>query len=94
VALRMPDHPVPLGVAAELGRPITGTSANRSGQPDLLTLDAAVAELGSQVDYIVRCGPAPRGVPSTVVDVTTGEPRLLRPGGVPLQQILRAANSK
>jgi L-threonylcarbamoyladenylate synthase len=94
VALRMPDHPVPLGVAAELGRPITGTSANRSGQADLLTLDAVVAELGSQVDYIVRCGPAPCGVPSTVVDVTTGEPRLLRPGGVPLQQILRAAHGR
>lgn len=94
VALRMPDHPVPLGVAAELRRPITGTSANRSGQADLLTPDAVAAELGSQVDYIVRCGPAPRGVPSTVVDVSTGEPRLLRAGAIPLQQILRAAHSR
>jgi L-threonylcarbamoyladenylate synthase len=94
VALRMPNHPVPLGVARELGRPITGTSANRSGRPDLLTLEAVVVELGDQVDYIVRCGPAPLGAPSTVVDVTTGTPRLLRLGALPFQQVLQASTGR
>lgn len=90
VALRMPDHSVPLHLARELSRPISGTSANLSGEPDLLTLGSLEDELGDLVDYIVRCGPEPRGVPSTLVDVTSGAPRLLRQGALPFDQILEA----
>jgi len=89
VAVRMPDHPVPLALATELSRPITGTSANLSGAPNLLSLDAVVAELGNKVDYIVRCGPAPQGIGSTIIDLTTCAPRLLRHGAVPFQQVLQ-----
>lgn len=90
VAVRMPDHWVPAALAAGLGRPITGTSANRSGAADALTVAAVEAQLGPQVDYIVRCGPVPRGIPSTVVDVTTETPRLVRPGALSFDQVLKA----
>ena len=87
VAVRMPGHNAPLALARQLGRPITGTSANRSGQQDLLTLDAVEAELGGEVDYIIKAGPAPRGVPSTVIDLTAGAPCLVRLGSLPFEEI-------
>jgi L-threonylcarbamoyladenylate synthase len=90
VAARIPGHWVPQELSALLGRPITGTSANYSGGPDLLTLEEIELQLGHLVDYIVRCGPVPQGVPSTVVDVTAGKPRLLREGAIPFNEILRA----
>src|SRR5918992_190053 len=86
VAIRRPAHWVPLHLTVELGRPITGTSANRSGGPDLLTLEEIEAQLSHLVDCIVRCGPAPQGIASTVVDVTTGAPRLLRQGAIPFEE--------
>ena len=88
VAVRMPDHPIPLTLARELGRPVTGTSANRSGEPDLLTVEAVEAHLDGKVDYIFRCGPAPAGVASTVVDVTTGTARLVREGALPFAAVV------
>ena len=88
VAVRMPDHWVPLALAEELGRPITGTSANLSGRGDLLTLDEVAATLGREVDYIIKCGPAPSGVASTVVDVTTETPQLVREGALPFDEVL------
>ena len=90
VAVRMPDHRIPLALTECLGGPITGTSANLSGDPDLLTLETVSAGLGDQVDYIIRIGPAPGGTPSTVVDVTKGSPRLLRQGALPFPAVLAA----
>lgn len=91
VAVRMPDHPVALEIIRRLDRPITGTSANRSGQQDLLDYDAVRAELAKDVDYIVQSGPQPKGAPSTVVDLTTEVPKLLRQGALPMDEILREA---
>ena len=88
VAVRMPNHPVPLALAAGLGRPITGTSANRSGQADLLSREDVLDQLGDQVGYVVRGGPSPAGVASTVIDLTAGEPRLLREGALPFHRVL------
>ena len=88
VAVRMPDHPVPLAVTQRLGHPITGTSANRSGEPDPISAAGVEQQLGGQVDQIIRCGPAPKGMPSTVVDVTSGAPVLLREGAIPFDEIL------
>ena len=91
VAVRMPDHLVPLALARRLGRPITGTSANLSGQPDLLDLSALETQLGGLVDYIIQAGPVPAGTPSTIVDVTGDAPQLLREGAISLQEILETA---
>ena len=88
VAVRMPDHHVPLAITRELGKPITGTSANRSGQRDLLTLEAIKTKLGGEVDLIMRSGPPPGGIPSTVIDVTSGNPRLVRAGALDFDEIV------
>ena len=90
VAVRMPSHPVPLELARRLGRPITGTSANLSGQPDLLDLDALESQLGHLVDHIIQVGPVPLGTASTGVDITGDAPRLLREGAIPLKEVLEA----
>ena len=90
VAVRMPAHEVTLALIQELSRPITGTSANRSGRPDLLTLEAVKAQLGDLVDYVISSGPTPNGMPSTVVDVTGNEPQLLRQGALPFHEVLAA----
>jgi L-threonylcarbamoyladenylate synthase len=91
VAVRMPAHRIPLALARRLGRPITGTSANLSGQPDLLDLDSIQSQLGNLVDYIIRAGPPPEGTGSTVVDITGDEPRLLREGSISLEEIMETA---
>ena len=88
VAVRMPAHRIPLALARRLGRPITGTSANLSGSPDLLDLDSIERQLGNLVDYIMRSGPPPEGTGSTVVDITRNEPRLLREGTISLEEIM------
>ena len=91
VAVRMPAHRIPLALARRLGRPITGTSANLSGQPDLLDLDSIENQLGNLVDYIIRSGPPPEGTGSTVVDITRNKPRLLREGSISLKEIMETA---
>ncbi len=90
VAVRMPAHRIPLALARQLGRPITGTSANLSGQPDLMDLASLENQLGSLVDLIMRSGPVPEGTASTVIDITGDEPRLLREGVLPLVEIMEA----
>ncbi|MCH8801011.1 MAG: threonylcarbamoyl-AMP synthase [Chloroflexi bacterium] len=89
VAVRMPGHPVPIQLIDGLGGPITGTSANISGDADLLTLAELTDQIGSRVDYIVKSGPVPEGKASTVIDITSGHPKLLRDGAIPFERLLR-----
>lgn len=88
VAVRMPDHPVPLELMRGLEGPITGTSANISGGPDPADLEALTAQIGSSVDYVIMTGPVPAGTQSTVVDITSAEPKLLREGRIPFDLML------
>ncbi len=90
VAVRMPDHPVPLALAETLGRPITGTSANRSGEPDITGPDELRRILASRVDGIIVSGPKPVGGASTIVAVTGGDISLLREGVLPYGRVLSA----
>ena len=87
IAVRMPDHPVPRAIAAALGSPITGTSANVSGRPDPESLEEVKDQLGGRLGFIVGCGPAPAGTASTIVDITSGAPKLLRTGAISLESI-------
>ena len=89
VAVRVPDHRVPRALARMFGGPITGTSANRSGEPDLKSLEELTAQLGSRVDYVVAAGPAPAGTASTVIDITEDSPKLIREGALPFNDIAR-----
>lgn len=89
VAVRVPDHPVPRELVRRLGAPITGTSANPSGGADPRTADDVRRVLGALVDFIIDAGPAPIGSPSTVLDLTGAEPRVLRSGALDLTEVLR-----
>ena len=88
VAVRMPDHPVPLALAAALGRPITGTSANRSGEPDITDPDELRRILAPRVDGIIVSGPKPVGGASTIVAVSADGTSLLREGILPYERVL------
>jgi L-threonylcarbamoyladenylate synthase len=72
-----------------IGGPLTGTSANRTGQPPATTAEEVEHAFGAAVDLIVNGGPTPGGLPSTVVDTTVSPPRLIREGCVS-QAALRA----
>ena len=90
VAVRMPGHPAPVALARGLGRPVTGTSANPSGSEDIPDFQILEKVLGGKVDCLLRCGPEPAGIASTIVDVTGSTPRLLREGALDFEQILAA----
>lgn len=87
VGVRVPDHPVPRRLAGALGKPIVGTSANLSGGPDPVTAQDVYRTLGDAIDHVVDGGPAHRGLPSTVVDITGERPRILRAGAITPNQI-------
>jgi L-threonylcarbamoyladenylate synthase len=81
IGVRLPDHPTPRALAAAIG-PLPTTSANRSGQPDPLDAATVVSELGDRVDLVLDGGRTPGFRPSTVVDVTTDPPTILRVGEI------------
>jgi L-threonylcarbamoyladenylate synthase len=87
VAVRMPDHAVPLVLARELGGPVTGTSANPSGGPDPVTAADVRRLLGDSVDYVLDAGPTRAGIPSTILDLTEERPRVIRVGALPIESI-------
>lgn len=82
LAVRMPRAPLVRGLLRSTG-PLTGTSANRSGEPPLADPDDVLEALGSQVDVLVDGGPTPGGEPSTIVDATREPPVVIRAGAFP-----------
>ena len=87
VGLRVPDHRIPRDIARELDAPITGTSANRTGEQDLTTPEAVRAEFGDEIDMTVDRGKAPGGPGSTVLDLSDERPRILRRGPISTREI-------
>jgi len=87
VAIRMPNHPMALSLIIESKCPIAAPSANPFGYLSPTTADHVREQLGDQVDLILDGGPCPVGVESTIVSFLEEEPRLLRPGGVSLEEI-------
>jgi L-threonylcarbamoyladenylate synthase len=83
VAVRIPNHPIPIALIRKLGTPLIGTSANLSGRPNPITAQEVREQLGDEVDFIINGGGCPAGIASTVVDVTQEMPRILREGAVP-----------
>jgi tRNA threonylcarbamoyl adenosine modification protein (Sua5/YciO/YrdC/YwlC family) len=81
VGVRAPDHPVPLALCAALG-PLATTSANRHGEPPLTTAADVDAAFGDALPLVLDGGVC-AGSPSTVVDCTGEELKLLREGRIP-----------
>ena len=87
LAVRVPAHPVALALLREAAVPVAAPSANRSGRVSPTTAEHVFAELSGRIDAVLECGPCPVGVESTVLDLTAGQPVLLRPGGASLEAI-------
>ncbi|EMD81748.1 L-threonylcarbamoyladenylate synthase [Pacificimonas flava] len=87
VALRMPDHPVPQALIARLGRPLAAPSANRSGSISPTRAEHVARSLGAAVPLILDGGACSVGLESTIVAVTDGALRLLRPGRITAEDL-------
>jgi len=89
VAIRMPNHKVALALIRESGVPIAAPSANLAGRPSPTTAEHVKQDLNGRIDMILDAGPTRIGVESTVVDLTSNPPQILRPGGFPFEDLKR-----
>ncbi|MEM8812969.1 MAG: L-threonylcarbamoyladenylate synthase [Pseudomonadota bacterium] len=82
IALRIADGPAMVSLANRLEAPIAAPSANRSGHVSATSASAVEDDLGDGVALILDAGPSRVGLESTIVDLSSDKPRLLRPGGL------------
>jgi L-threonylcarbamoyladenylate synthase len=87
VAVRIPDNAFTRQLIINLGSPIAAPSANRFGKVSPTTAQHVCDDLQNDVDLIVDDGASSVGIESTIVDFTVSPPQLLRPGGIPLEDI-------
>ena len=87
VGLRVPAHPVAQALLRAFGGGIAAPSANRFGAVSPTTADHVAGDLADAVDYLLDGGACEVGVESTIVDLSRGRAVLLRPGGMPREQI-------
>jgi len=88
VAVRVPAHPVALALLVAFKEPVVAPSANRSGHVSPTSAVHVLADLRGRIDMVLDGSNCPIGVESTVV-ACVGAPRLLRPGGLPRDEIER-----
>ena len=82
LAIRVPGHPLAQALLRATARPIAAPSANRSGRVSPTRAEHVQAELGDRVALVLDGGPCRVGLESSVLDMTSDPPTLLRPGGV------------
>lgn len=87
VGMRCPNHPITLAIIRESGVPVAAPSANTSGRPSCTCAEDVREDMDGKIDGIVDGGPCMVGVESSIIDLTCVPPRLLRPGGLPLEDI-------
>lgn len=87
VAVRMPSHPTARLLIALAGVPIAAPSANTSGKPSPTTADHVMQDMNGKIDMVVDGGEVEIGVESTIVDVSSKIPTLLRPGAVTMEML-------
>lgn len=87
VGMRCPDSALTRQLIAAVDAPIAAPSGNTSGRPSPTTAKAMLEDMDGRIDAILDGGPCSVGVESTIVDLTAQPPRLLRPGGVTLEEL-------
>lgn len=87
VGMRCPAHPLCRAIIAAADVPIAAPSGNTSGRPSPTTAGHMLEDMDGKIDAIVDGGPCAVGVESTIIDLTVTPPRLLRPGGLPLEAL-------
>ncbi len=83
IAVRIPPLAWLRALVQELGEPLTATSANLAGEKEIADPSDAQALFSGQVEIVLDGGPAPGGLPSTIVDLTRDRPLIVRVGAVP-----------
>ena len=87
VGMRCPAHPLCRAIIAAAGVPVAAPSGNTSGRPSPTSMADMLEDMDGKIDGIVDGGPCSVGVESTIIDLTVTPPRLLRPGGVTLEEL-------
>jgi len=90
VGVRIPNHAVAVQLIKLCDGLLVGTSANKTGEKPPKTAGEAAKQLGAQVDIVLDGGPAPLGQESSIVDLTSSKPKMLRRGPVKLGEVLNA----
>ena len=87
VGVRCPDHPVTRAIIAAADVPIAAPSGNTSGRPSPTCIADMIEDMDGKIEGMFDGGPCTVGVESTIIDLTCTPPRLLRPGGLPLESL-------
>ncbi|OGS28027.1 MAG: threonylcarbamoyl-AMP synthase [Elusimicrobia bacterium RIFOXYB2_FULL_48_7] len=87
VGIRMPDHETAMDLIKASKTLVAAPSANFSGEKAPKKVSDIPPALLSKVDFVLDCGPAGSGMPSTVVDFTVSPPKILRPGLITLEDL-------
>lgn len=89
MSLRVPAHTVAQALLRAVGRPVAAPSANRSNQLSPTTADHVLQQLDGRIDMVLDAGPCAVGLESTVVDLCSSPPTLLRPGRITADELSR-----
>jgi L-threonylcarbamoyladenylate synthase len=87
VAVRMPAHPIARELLRLTRRPVGAPSANRFTRPSATSAAHVLEDLDGRIDMVIDGGPATIGVESTVLDLSSAQPTVLRPGGLALEDL-------
>ena len=87
VAVRMPSHPVAHAVIEAAGVPLAAPSANLSGSPSPTNAKYVLEDMHDRIPLLLDGGSSAVGVESTVITLATARPRVLRPGGITVEQL-------
>ncbi len=87
VGIRLPSHPMARALIRESGVPLAAPSANTSGRPSTTTAAHVMRDMDGKIAAVLDGGACGVGVESTVITLALERPRLLRPGGITLEQL-------
>jgi len=90
VGVRIPNHTVAIQLINLCNGLLVGTSANKTGEKSPKTAREANKQLGEQVDIVLDDGPTPLGQESSIIDLTSKKPKMLREGPIKIAEILKA----
>jgi L-threonylcarbamoyladenylate synthase len=90
VGVRIPNHKVALQLITLCNGLLVGTSANKTGEKPPKTAQEAASQLSEEVDIVLDDGPATLGQESSIIDLTSRKPKVLREGPVKLIEVLKA----
>ena len=94
IGIRIPDNDFCLELARTFGKPYTATSANKAGNPPQLSTEKVLEQLGEsaeKVTLVIDAGLLPMSLPTTVLNVVSGAPSILREGAISAAEILKFA---